>query len=250
MLAPKRMSRLLIAASRDQLPAVIAELYRRHLFHIEEYVDAGSEGYEGFKIGSPLPGASEASVDLVKIRAIENAIAVNPDDVEPRTADNRSASRARIERELPVIEREVEELTGKRSKLETQAKDLEQKIVELTPFADVPVELELLRGYKGFSVFAGYVAREVVITVPSEVYFVKGKDRSFFIAVVPADKRSDVEKALQEAAFQSVQVPGESGSAKARNRWITPERIAAIAQEIGGINQKLCRSRRNIPVSS
>lgn len=241
MLAPKRMSKLLIAASRDQLPAVVAELYRRHLFHIEEFVDSGAEGYEGFKIGSPLPGASEASTDLVKIRAIGNAVAVNPEDVESR-ADNKSSLKARIERELPAIERDVEELTGKRSKLETQAKDLEQKIAELTPFVDVPVELELLRGYKGFSVFTGYVARDVTVTVPSEVYFAKGKERNLFIVVVPADKRSEVEKSLQEASFQSIQVPAESGSAKTKIAEFT-ERIATIAQEVRDITAKLAEVR-------
>ena len=236
------MSKLLIAASRDQLPVVIAELYRRHLFHIEEFVDAGSEDYEGFKIGSPLAGASEASTDLVKIRAIENAIAVNPDDVESRAAANRSTLKARIERELPSIEHEVEELTGKRSKLETQTKDLEQRVAELTPFAEVPIELELLRGYKAFSVFTGYVARDAVISVPSEVHFAKGKDRSFIIAVVPTDKRSEVEKTLQEAAFQAVQIPAESGFAKAAIAEYN-EKIAAIAQEVSGITKKLAEDR-------
>ena len=81
MLKPKE-SGLLIAASRDQM-AGDSGVYHRHLFHIEEYVEAGAEGYEGFKIGTPLPGASEASSDLLKIRAIENAIAIRGDDVEP-----------------------------------------------------------------------------------------------------------------------------------------------------------------------
>ncbi len=241
MLAPKRMSKLLIAASRDQLPVVIAELYRRHLFHIEDYVDSGAEGYEGFKIGSPLPGANEASVDLIKIRSIESAIAVNADDTEIR-AGTRSDLKARIERELPAIELEVEDLAGKRSKLEIQAKDLEQKIAELTSFADVPVELELLRGYKGFTVFAGYVAREVTFNVPSEVYFAKGKDRNFLIAVVPAENRSEVEKTLQEAGFQSVQIPGESGPAKAKIGEYAG-RIVAIAQETSAITTKLAEVR-------
>ena len=94
MLKPKQMSRLLIAASRDQMAPVIAELYRHNLFHIEEYVDAGAEGYEGFKIGTPLSGASEKSADLIKIRAIANAVSLSADDVDAeavlfhgRTAD-------------------------------------------------------------------------------------------------------------------------------------------------------------------
>ncbi len=85
MLKPEQMSRLLIVATRDQMGPVVAELYRHNLFHIEDYVEAKAEGYEGFKIGTPLPGASEVSGDLVKIRAIQNAIAVHADDLEPVT---------------------------------------------------------------------------------------------------------------------------------------------------------------------
>jgi len=236
MLAPKQMSRLLIAASRDQLPNVIGELYRRRLFHIEEFVDQGTAGYEGFKIGSPLQGASEASTDLVKIRAIENAIAVNPDDLESKTVGSASVLKAKIEKDLPAIEGEVEALTSKRSRLETQAKELEQKVAELTPFSDVPVNMGLLRGYQRFSVLAGFVAREVTLDLPSEVYFAKGKgkEKGFIIVVVPADRRSDVERALQEAAFQSVPIPEETGDPKGRIAEYTAT-IAKLREEISGI---------------
>ncbi len=54
MLKPKQMSRLLIVASKDQMAPVITELYRHHLFHIEDYVESGSEGYEGFRIGNAV----------------------------------------------------------------------------------------------------------------------------------------------------------------------------------------------------
>ena len=57
MLKPEQMSKLLIAATRDQMGPVIAELYRHNLFHIEDYVEASAEGYEGFKIGTPLTGS-------------------------------------------------------------------------------------------------------------------------------------------------------------------------------------------------
>ena len=122
MLKPKQMSRLLIAASRDQMAPVIAELYRHNLFHIEDYVDAGAEGYEGFKIGTPLSGASEKSADLVKIRAIANTIAVRADDVDAGPSCSMDELQTKIERELPFLEREVEELTVRRSKLEITGK--------------------------------------------------------------------------------------------------------------------------------
>ena len=238
MLAPKRMSRLLIAASRDQLSPVIAELYRHHLFHIEEYVDSGADGYEGFRIGAPLSGASEASTDLLKIRAIENAVSINAEDIESRTVGARPELMAKIERELPLLEREVEELTGRRSKLETRVKELQQKIQEIKPFSEVPFDLDLLRGYKEFAVFAGYVAREPPLSVPSEVYFAKGKEKSFIIVIVLVVQRAAVEKALQGSAFLAVQIPEESGSAQKRITDYTGQ-IASAVEEISEIAKKL-----------
>ena len=85
MLKPRQMSRLLIAASKDQMEPVIQELYRHGVFHIEEFVDQAKKEYEGFRIGMPLAGASEVSSDLLKIRSLTAAYMVKPDDEEPDT---------------------------------------------------------------------------------------------------------------------------------------------------------------------
>ncbi len=238
MLAPKRMSRLLIAASRDQMAPVVAELYRHNLFHIEEFVEAGAEGYEGFKIGTPLSGASEASVDLVKIRAIENSASIQGDDIDSAKTCTRVELQSRIERELPVLEKEVEDLTIRRSKLETRVKENEQKIAEITPFLTVPVDLDLYRGYSGFGVFAGYVAHEVTLSVPCEMSYSPGKEKNFIVIVAPVGQRNEVERALQDAAFQSVQIPEESGAPQVRIDYYSAD-ISAMKSEIAEIHQKL-----------
>jgi V/A-type H+-transporting ATPase subunit I len=238
MLKPKQMSRLLIAASRDQMAPVIAELYRHNLFHIEDYVDAGQEGYEGFKIGTPLSGASEKSADLVKIRSIANTIAVSADDVDAGPSCSRDELQTKIERELPLLAQEVEELTTKRSKLEMRAKELEQKIAEITPFADIPVDLNLYHGYKRFTTIAGYVSREVSLNVPCEMHISKGKDKNFLVVVIPTDQKSEVDKALAESGFVPVPVPVESGSARGRIEFYSGE-AAAVNKEISEINKQL-----------
>jgi V/A-type H+/Na+-transporting ATPase subunit I len=244
MLKPKQMSRLLIAASRDQMAPVIAELYRHNLFHIEDYVDAGAEGYEGFKIGSPLSGASEKSADLIKIRAISNAIAVHANDVDAAPSCSRDELQTKIERELPLLEREVEELTVKRSKLETRVKELEQKIAEITPFADIPVDLNLYHGYKRFTTIAGYVSREVTLNVPHEMHLSKGKDKNFLVVIFPTEQKGDAERALAEAGFQPVPVPDESGSARGRIEFYSGE-TAALNKEISEINKQLEDVKQN-----
>src|SRR5512145_109149 len=237
MLKPKQMSRLLIAASRDQMAPVIAELYRHNLFHIEDYVDAGAEGYEGFKIGTPLSGASEKSADLIKIRAITSAVSLSADDVDKKPSCSMDELQTKIERELPLLEQEVEELTVRRSKLDAREKELEQKITELSPFAAIPVDLNLYHGYKRFTTIAGYLSRDVVITVPHEKHLVKG-DKTFMVMVYPAEKKSEVERTLQEAGFQSVPVPDESGSAQGRIEFYQGE-IATVKAEIRTISTQL-----------
>jgi V/A-type H+-transporting ATPase subunit I len=238
MLKPEQMSRLLIVATRDQMGPVVAELYRHNLFHIEDYVEAKAEGYEGFKIGTPLAGASEVSGDLVKIRAIQNAISVRADDLESVNKCTRSELRSRIERELPILEREVEELTVRRSKLDARLKEFEQKVAEIKPFLDVPVDLELYRGYSGFSAFAGYIAHEVKLSVPCEMYFSKGKEKNFIVIIAPVGERSEVERVLQESGFQAVQIPEESGMPRSRIDYYSGQ-IASVSQEITVINQNL-----------
>ena len=238
MLAPKQMSRLLIVASRDRMAPVVAELYRHHLFHIEEFVEAGAVGYEGFKIGTPLSGAGEASVDLVKIRAIENATSIHGDDIDSAKICNKTELKSRIERELPLLEKEVEDLTVRRSHLDTRVKENEQKIAEIRPFLTIPVDLDLYRGYSDFTAIAGYVAHEVTLSMPCEMSYSPGKDKNFIVIVAPNGQRSEVERALQEAAFQPVQIPEESGSPQARIDYYSSE-ITAMKTEIEEIIKKL-----------
>lgn len=240
MLAPKPMSRVLIVASRDQATPIIEELYREHLFHIEEYVEQGREGYEGFKIGSPLEGATEASTELVKVRAIENVFAVHSEDVYAKQKLSQPEVQKKIETDLPGIEKEVEGLAGVRSKLDTKAKECEQKIQELAPFLEIPVDLALLRGFRNFAVFAGYVNRDPSITVPHEMQVVKGKERSFALVVVPEANRAEVERQLQEVQFQAVTIPEENGTATTRTAEYSAQ-IASLKNEIGTINEKLAK---------
>ena len=244
MLAPKPMSRMLIVASRDQAEPIIGELYREHLFHIEDYVEQGREGYEGFKIGNPLPGATEVSQELVRVRAIENVFAIRGEDIDAKQKLSVPEIQKKIESDLPGIEKEVEDLTAARSKLDTKTKEYEQKIAELAPFTGIPLDLALLRNYPHFSVLAGYVPKEVALSVPHEIETVKGKDRAFIIAFVAAKDRAQAERELQEAQFQAVTIPDESGTATVRTAHYT-EQIASLKKETEGINAKLAKIKES-----
>jgi V/A-type H+-transporting ATPase subunit I len=238
MLKPEQMSKLLIAGTKDQMGPVIAELYRHNLFHIEDYVEDAAEGYEGFKIGTPLTGASEASGDLIKIRAIQNAFSIRSDDFEVKQRQKQSGLQVQIERDLPAIAQEVEGLTVKRSKLETNIKEFEQKISELSPFVGIPGDLDLYRGYSSLVVFAGYVNKEVSLSVPHERFFTKGKGRNFIVVIAPFLHRNAVEGALQEAGYHAVTIPDDFGVPEERISFYSSQ-IKQIKKEIEDISRRL-----------
>lgn len=244
MFTPKKMSRLLIVASKEQLAPITGALYRTHLFHIEDFVVDGREGYDGFAIGKPLEGASEASVDLVKVRSMANVFAIAPDAVEPSGRKRDADVRSVIERELPAIEKELSDLTTRRGKLETLIKECEQKIAEITPFAQIPADLSVYSGYERFTVIAGHVAKNVTIPDPAEFRIVAGKTNHFIVAIVPNERRSDVERQLQEAGFVAAPIPSESGMPQARIDEYKAKiheaqaEIASINLNIDAIRQK------------
>jgi V/A-type H+-transporting ATPase subunit I len=243
MLTPEPMSRLLIAGSKEQMYPVIQELYHHQVFHIEDFVEQQSADYDGFKIGMPLPGAGEASSELLRLRGIASTFMIRPDDVDSVKSRKSSDLRRLIEEQLPGIEAEVDDLIGRRSKLEAGQKDLEQKLEALAPFADVPVDMDLLRGYDSLVFFAGHVARPIDPGVPYDVYYTASRKANFIIVAAPTVHRSAIERALLDAQFQAIPIPEETGPAKTAIDAYT-QQIAANKADIADINRKLDEIRK------
>ncbi|MEI6841943.1 MAG: V-type ATPase 116kDa subunit family protein, partial [Methanomicrobiales archaeon] len=243
MLKPRQMSRLFIAASKDQMEPIIQELYRHNVFHIEDFVDQAREEYAGFRIGMPLSGASEVSSELIKIRSLAAAYMVKPDDEEPETIRRTSDIRSQIERDLPIIEKETDGLTVMRSRLENEEKDLEQKILGLKHFEHIPVDLDLLQGYESIVVFAGSIAHDVAPDVPHDRFYYPSKEGNFIVIAVPVEHQVTVEKALNEAMFQQVPIPEETGPASDAIRSYQLQAIS-IKEQIEANKQKLADNRK------
>ncbi len=236
MLAPEQMSRLLIAGTKEQMGPVIAELYRRRLFHIEDFV--GQEEYAGFKLGMPLEGATEASVDLLTIRAASSAFGVESDGVPAARRVSGPELRQRIQTELPEIDAQADELAARRTRLDTRSRELEARIAELEPFTAVSIPLEYYRGYENLAVFAGRVPADVAITAPHEKEFSGSKKGGFLAVFTPLAHRDEVERQLQEAGFTPVSIPDETGiAADAITRY--REEQTAIATELESIDRQL-----------
>lgn len=240
MLRPERMRRLLIAAPQGEIDTIIGELYRHNVYHIEDFVPESES--EELSIGHPLSGASDAASALIKVRAIENACGINPDNVEVREKLPASKVRAMIQTDLPAIQKEAEDLIAARSRLETRQKEHEQRARELEPFAAVPLDLEFYRGYTRFTVFAGHIAHDVEIDVPHEKYFSDRVPGNMIVVVVQIEHREQVERTLLDAGFQAIPVPEETGAPADRLKDHLEE-ARRIENEIAAINGKIAGIR-------
>ncbi|MCK8518303.1 V-type ATP synthase subunit I [Methanoculleus sp. 7T] len=241
MLRPERMRRLLIAAPKGEIETIIRELYRHNVYHIEDFVPESASA-EALSIGHPLSEASDAASALIKIRAIENACGINPDNVEVKEKLPAPKVRAMIRTDLPAIQKEVEDLVATRSRLETRQKEHEQRARELEPFAAIPLDLELYRGYTRFTVFTGHITHDVSIDVPNEKYFSDKVDGNMVVVVVPNEHREQVERTLLDAGFQAIPVPEETGAPADRLK-VHADEAQKIGGEIAAVNEKIAGVR-------
>lgn len=238
MLKPRQMSHLFITGSKNQMEPVIQELYRQNVFHIEEFVEQTMEGYKGVKIGTPLPGASEAASKLIRIRSIENTFGVKLEDVVPRKRVPVQQLRETIDTKLSAIVSEMEQIQAKKSKCEAAVKDLEQKINELKPFAAIPLPLEMYSGYQNIAVFTGRILKSPDLIVPNETYFSHAKEGNFIAVFAPAEHSGKVQLSLLQANFVAVPVPKGEGLPQDLLNLYT-EQIAAHKKEVALIREHL-----------
>ncbi|MCQ8894173.1 MAG: V-type ATP synthase subunit I [Methanolinea sp.] len=239
MFSPEGMTRVLIAATKSQMEPVIRELYRQNLFHIEEFVEKDSKEYEGYRIGTPLPAANETSRELIRLRGITSAFALSEGEgVSPGRREKVARLKEVIAKELPLLEKDIENLLGKKARLDTLIREYEQKIETLRPFQGVPFDLGLLRGFQMFSVFSGYVSRNLALDVPHEIFSVDTKRGTFIILIVHQKDRSAAEGALMDAQFVAVPVPDEEGVPATRIGYYEGQ-ILAIRGEMEEINRNL-----------
>jgi len=238
MFKSQRMSKLLIAASKDQLEPVVRELYRHNVYHIEDFVEQEMESIEGFRIGKPIEGASGISSDLLRIRSLSNIIGLKKGESGTGAVQKTKALSASIDKELPEIEKEITALAEQKNGLENKLREAGMKVAELEPFAKLQMDLSLLRGYDGFTVFAGHIPADVELPVNSEKYFTSEVHGNLLVAVVPAEKTSEVDKFLMEEGFSTIVVPSEDGTAE-ENISRYDHEITRLHEEIGKIEEQI-----------
>jgi len=154
MLRPERMSKVSVTGSKRVIDDVIEAAYDHHSLHVTDY----DERYEGFTPGESLEGAETVNERLVTVRSLESVLDVEGDEVDAV----RALGDEELERELAEVRERVNELDDRLDELRTEIRDREEEIDRMEPFADLGIELDLLRGYDSLEVIVGEAKPDAV----------------------------------------------------------------------------------------
>lgn len=209
MLLPEKMTKVLIAGSKDKLKDTTDVLYSVESVHPIDF----SPDEEGFSLGAPLPSASDASQKLLKLRAAEKDLEIE----EKATKDKIEVSRVygELNQALAAIDTDLAKAVEGKNAVQGRIHDLENQKKLLEPFQGLPVNLELYRGYKALAVFSGSVrndpeAQLVQALKRFEVF--KSKDGKFVAVFVAREEAAEAQRVLVQNGFTEVPAPAGTGS--------------------------------------
>jgi V/A-type H+-transporting ATPase subunit I len=211
MLRPVKMSRVVVAGSKDVISPVVEKLHELRLLHIVNY----NGNQPQFEIGKPIGKAKEYSEDLIKLRSITRYLDLKnkaPDKTFPE-----SQILSEMDNLLNNVGADVIATYERITAIEAEVKSKQDLIRSLTPLAVLPLPLESYHGYDSLATFVGTVAMPIDADVArvspvNEIYTGSAKNATQVAVFVPADKASEVSAVLSEHGFSETSVPKLEGN--------------------------------------
>lgn len=243
MLEPKPMSRVLIVGHKNIMKDTVETLHNLNVYHIEDY----NEEEPGLEIGKPFESAEDISKKLVKIRSLSNYLGVKGDESVSEDADKVWSN---LDDRLNELDSKITEKTEERSELESKLKDIENLKKDLQPLSNIPLDLDLYRGYENISVFAGTVKEnidslETDISGITNLYEIwKDPEWNAIALFVYKDYVGQVSKILSDYSFKELRIPEKSGVPKdilskfEEDKQSIEEKIESIDEEIESIKEQ------------
>jgi len=179
----------------------IETIHDLNLYHVTEYDNA----WEGFEPGESTEGADEVSQKLVTVRALESTLGVTEEDAgRVRILDDDE-----LDEELERTRERVNELDDRRTELEDELRDIDEKVETARPFAALGIDLDLLSGYDSLSTAVGEgdaaELREALADADAVDAFELFDEDEYVALFVAPDV--DVEDALVGTPFTQYEIP-------------------------------------------
>jgi len=212
MLRPVEMCRVVVAGSNKVIEPVIEKLHELNLLHVVNYSGAD----QSFEMGKPLGTASGYAEQLIKLRSIERYLDIS--DKMPDKQFPESQVLSQMDGILGSVGEDVIATAERIAEIDNEVKIKQDQAKALKPLAGLPVDLELLYGYKSLAAFVGTAASPVEADVSkvsyvNEVFTASSGGANSVAVFVPVDKASEVSAVLSEHGFSEISVPrGLTGS--------------------------------------
>ena len=230
MLRPTKMTRVVIAGTKDLMEPVISTFHNLNLLHITDY----SEESETFKIGKPLKPASKMSEYLLSLRAISNQLGIKGE--ESKSTSKSRELKSRMDEKISTLQKEVSSRFDEMRNLEFKIKEKEDIVISIKPFFGLPLSLESYSGYGSVKVFTGYIDTDLEqqllkITNKYELFTGEHEKRKIFALFIPIAFGDEVQKLLQdERSYSELKVPLLKGNPPIVLDWLSKE-ISALKQK-------------------
>ncbi|CAG0999618.1 MAG: V-type ATP synthase subunit I [Candidatus Methanoperedens sp.] len=229
MLKPTKMTKVVIAGTRDQLESTISIFHKLNVLHITDF----SKETEDFKIGRPLKTASKFSEYLLSLRAISNQLGLKESESGKLVKVELSSD---IDEKITKLQKEVSSRFDELRNIESRLKEKEDLLSSVKPFFALPLSLESYTGYETLKVYTGYIdidleSRLIKIHSNFELFVGEHEKRKIFALFIPKEFEGEVQKLLQEErTYVELKVPPLKGN--------PPVIVDDLTKEISGLKEK------------
>jgi len=230
MLKPTKMTRVMIAGTKDLMVPTISALHNLNVLHITDY----SEETENFKIGRPLKTASKLSEYLLSLRSISNQLGIG--EKEPGIKTSSKELPSHIDEKITGLQRDVSSRFDELRGIEFKIKEKEDLASSIKPFFGLPLPFEAYNGYETVKVYAGYIETNIElklsgITNNYELFTGEYEKRKIFALFIPLVFADEVQKLLQEEhSYIELKVPQLKGN--------PPVILGELEKEISALKEK------------
>jgi V/A-type H+-transporting ATPase subunit I len=210
MLRPEEMTRAVVVGSIESLDKTIDCLYELGILHLIDFTKQDEE----FKLGQPLPKASDASQKLLRLRSMIRTLEIEAH--RPGKKLDAKDLKQRLEQALVTLDLNTSSKAEDRQRIQSLIREREAEIRALEPIRSFGLPVELFEGYENISVFVGTCKQD-----PEDALAKKIKDYELMklvrkgdlqVAVfVGNDDRLEATRILADHGFQEAKLPKLSG---------------------------------------
>ncbi|MBU4339806.1 MAG: V-type ATP synthase subunit I [Euryarchaeota archaeon] len=241
MLKPTRMTRVMIAGTKDIMEPTLSELHKLNVLHITDHLEENAD----FKIGKPFKSASLHSEHLISLRTIASQLGVAGKD-SPRKQSAKGLP-LEIDEKITKLQKEVASKFDELRSIESRIKEKEDLISAVRPFLGLPLSLDSYHGYDTVKVFTGYIGIDLEpkisgITKNFELFTGDFEKRPIFALFIPRAFAEEVQKLFQEErTYVEIKVPVLKGNPPVILEELNKEvsvlkgRIASLDSELATI---------------